>query len=231
MGLGSIHRSRYFESRSMRNRRKHFLIDKRLQLHYVFYIVLTLSIVSAVGMMGSYFGIWGSALKIFSEESLRETLVTAAQLNEYEQARHPMVKPSPLASLRAYQETSLLSERQKELVKQVMDETNQKMLGLGALLLIFIGWGSIFLTHKIAGPLFKFGQYFQELASGNLAARIKLRKFDEAHNLESQFNEMAGALDATVAKMKRITRETPREQAFEELKKELAKLKTTSDKI
>lgn len=213
----------------MKNRRRHFLIDKKLQLHYVLYIMLTLAVVSAAGMTGSYFGIWGSALKVFSEESLRETLMTAAQLNEYEQARQPMVKLSPLPSLRTYQGTSLLSERQKELVRQAMDETNQKMLALGIFLLIFIGWGSIFLTHKIAGPLFKFGQYFRELGAGNLAARIKLRKFDEAQNLESQFNEMAAALDATVAKMKRIAREMPRERAIDELKKELSKLKTTSD--
>ena len=103
------------------------------------------------------------------------------------------------------------------------------MLALGSLLLISIGVGSIFLTHKIAGPLFKFGQYFQELAKGNLSIRIRLRKFDEARNLELRFNEMAAALDASVSKMKRIARETPREVTIEELKKELVKLKTTSD--
>ena len=118
---------------------------------------------------------------------------------------------------------------EKELIREIMDETNQKMLALGAVLLIFIGWGSIFLTHKIAGPLFKFGQYFQELTKGNLSIRIRLRKFDEARNLELRFNEMAAALDASVAKMKRIVREMPREAVIEELNKELVKLKTTSD--
>jgi len=212
-----------------KNRRKHFLVDKNLQFHYLFYIILTLTVVSGVGMTGSYFGIWGSVVKIFSEESLHETMVTAAQLNEYEQARHPSPKKLSLPSIRTYQETSLLSERQKELIREIMDETNQKMLALGVFLLIFIGWGSIFLTHKIAGPLFKFGQYFQELGRGNLAVRIRLRKFDEARNLEFRFNEMAAALDAIVAKMKRITREIPRETALDELKKELSKIKTTSD--
>ncbi len=212
-----------------KNRRKHFLVDKSLQFHYLLYIVATLAIVAGVGMTGSYFGIWGSVVKTFSEESLHETMVTAAQINEYEQARRPSPKTTALPSIRTYQETSLLSERQKELIREIMDETNQKMLTLGALLLIFIGWGSIFLTHKIAGPIFKFGQYFQELAKGNLALRIKLRKFDEARNLELRFNEMAAALDATVAKMKRIAREMPRETALDELKKELSKIKTTSD--
>ncbi len=213
----------------MKNRRKHFLVDKSLQLHYLFYIVIALAVVSTVGMTGSYFGIWSSVTKAFSEESLRETMVTAAQINEYEQARRPSTGKQPLPSIRTYQETSLLSERQKELIQEIMDQTNQKMLGLGVLLLILIGWGSIFLTHKIAGPIFKLAQYFQELGKGNLAVRIRLRKFDEARNLELRFNEMAAALDATVGKMKRIVREAPCETAVEELRKELAKLKTTSD--
>ena len=212
-----------------KNRRKHFLVDRSLQLHYLLYIVITLTVVSAVGMTGSYFGIWSSVIKTFSEESLRETMVTAAQINEYEQARQPSIKKQLLPSIRTYQETSLLSERQKELIHEIMNETNQKMIGLGALLFIFIGWGSIFLTHKIAGPLFKFAQYFQELEKGNLAVRMRLRKFDEARNLELGFNEMAATLDATVGKMKRIMRESSYETKVEELKKELAKLKTTSD--
>lgn len=212
-----------------KNRRKHFLIDKSLQIHYSLYIVMALALVSAVGMTGSYFGIWGSVIKAFSEEALHETMMTAAQINEYEQARRPFLKKQPTPSIRTYQETSLLSERQKELIHEIMTETNQKMLTLGAFLLIFIGWGSIFLTHKIAGPIFKFAQYFQELGKGNLAIRIRLRKFDEARNLELSFNEMAAALDAAAGKLKRITREAPRETVIEELKKELAKFKTTSD--
>lgn len=212
-----------------KNRRKRFLVDKTLQLHYLLYIVLTLAVISAVGMTGSYFGIWGSVIKTFSEESLRQSMMTAAQIHEYEQARRPFPGGLSIPSIRTFQETSLLSERQKEMIRQIMDETNQKMLGLGALLLIFIGWGSIFLTHKIAGPIFKAGQYFQMLGKGDLTARIELRKFDEAHDLAKRFNEMSAALDAAIGKMKRITRQTPPERVPEELKKELAKFKTSSD--
>ena len=212
-----------------KNRRKHFLIDKALQFRYVLYMVATLGIVSAVGITGSYFGMWGSAVKVFSEESLRQSMLTAAQINEYERARRPASKESPLPSVRTYKEISLLSERQKEMIREIMDETNQRMLGLGALLLIFIGWGSIFLTHKIAGPIFKLGQYLREIEKGNLTARIKFRKFDEVHYLAGQFNDMAAQLDAAMTKIKRTTKEMPRETLSDELKRELAKFKTTSD--
>lgn len=213
----------------MRNRRKHFLIDKALQLRYLFYIIPTLGIISAVGMTGSYFGIWGSAVQVFSEESIRQSMLTAAHINEYEQAKRPSKESSSLSSIRAYKEIALLSERQMEMIREMMDETHRRILGLGILLLIFIGWGSIFLTHKIAGPIFKLGQYLQEVKTGNLTVRIKFRKFDEVHYLAKQFNEMAAALDATISQMKRISNGMPRDASSEELKKELAKFKTTSD--
>ncbi|MBI4372987.1 MAG: hypothetical protein HY585_04600 [Candidatus Omnitrophica bacterium] len=212
----------------MKNRRKHFLIDKALQFHYLFYIVATLGVVSAVGMTGSYFGIWSSAVKVFSAESLRESMLTAAQIHEYEQAKRPP-KEAILPSVRSYQEIPLLSERQREMIREIMDETSQRLLGLGVLLLVFIGWGSIFLTHKIAGPIFNLEQHLHEIENGNLAARMRLRKFDEMPHLEKQFNEMAGALDAAMTKMKRLAKELPREVASEELKRELTKFKTTSD--
>lgn len=213
----------------MRNRRKHFLVDKRLQFHYLFYMTITITAVSGVGMTGSYFGIWNSVVKTFSEESLRESITTAAQINEYEQARRPMPEKLALSTMRLFQETALLSERQKEMIREIMDKTNRKMLYLGILLIVLIGWGSIFLTHKIAGPLLKFGRHCQKLGTGNLTVRIELRKFDEAHWLAKEFNEMSAQLDRTIAKMKRIVRQAPRGTVPEELKEELAKFKTTSD--
>ena len=181
-------------------------------------------------MLGSYYGIWASVIKAFSEESLRESMLTAAQINEYEQARHPVqetLQRSP--SVRTFQETALLSERQREIMQEIMDETSRRMVVLGIFLIFFIGWGSIFLTHKIAGPIFKLRQRFRELEFGNLTARIKFRKFDEIHRLAESFNTAAATLDANVGKMKRIVREHSRESMPDELKKELAKFKTTAD--
>ena len=106
-----------------------------------------------------------------------------------------------------------------------MDDTNRRMLGLGIILLFFIGWGSIFLTHKISGPVFKLRQYFHKVEQGDLTARVKFRKFDESHSLADSFNSMTGSLDASIGKLKRVARVG----SPEELKKELGKFITTSD--
>ena len=210
----------------MKNRRKHFLIDKPLQIRYLLYITLTLILISAAIVAGSYYGIWGFVIKTFSEESLHQTLITAAQINEYEQARHPSEKPAPnLPTLRLFRETALLSTRQQEMIQEIMKETNRRLLILGAFLIVFIGWGSIFLTHKIAGPLFQLRHRFQELEEGNLTTRTQLRKFDETHPLAENFNAMAASLDARIGKLKRLARETNDVS----LKKELNHFKTSAD--
>lgn len=212
-----------------KNRRKHFFVDKSFQLHYAFYIVLTLIIISSVGMVGNYYGIWASVIKAFSEEAIQESLITSAQMNEYEASRRPVSGLNQMPSLRMYRETALLSQHQKEMIRAIMDEAHRKTIALGILLLFFIGWGSIFLTHKVAGPLFKLTQYFQELKKGNLTVRIKFRKFDEVTYLATHFNEVAATLDASLSRMKRLLKEPANDSTIAEVRKEISKFKTTSD--
>ena len=211
----------------LKNRRKHFLVDKALQLHYLIYIVLTLGIASAVGLTGNYYGIWASVIKAFSEESLQETLVTSAQINEYQESRRPTDMFLKTPSLRTYRETSLLSERQKEIVRQIMNETTQKTIALSIVLLFFIGWGSIFLTHQIAGPLYKLSMFLDRIKEGDLTSRIHFRKFDEVRYLAGKFNAMVESLDSSVSELKQILRESNTEIMKTRLNQKLSKYKTS----
>src|SRR6266511_3648589 len=48
---------------------------------------------------------------------------------------------------------------------------------------------SIYVTHRLAGPLFRLEQTARELIRGNLALRIRLRKGDELHELAGLLKE------------------------------------------
>lgn len=48
----------------------------------------------------------------------------------------------------------------------------------------------VYLSHKVAGPLFRFILCTKELANGNLRIQVNLRKGDEMRDLELAFNEM-----------------------------------------
>lgn len=54
---------------------------------------------------------------------------------------------------------------------------------------------SIYLTHRLAGPLFRFEQTARELIRGNLALRIQLRKGDELHELAGLLNEVLDTIE------------------------------------
>ena len=54
---------------------------------------------------------------------------------------------------------------------------------------------SIYLTHRVAGPLFRIEQTAREMIRGNLAIRIRLRKGDELHELAGLVNETLGNLE------------------------------------
>jgi methyl-accepting chemotaxis protein len=211
------------------NRRKHFLINKPFQFRYIFYVVATLTIISAAGITGTYYGIWASVLKAFSEETLQSTLDTAAQIYDYDQARRPAKIAIVTPSIRTFRETELLSVRQKEMIQRILDDTHYRLIGLGAILFVFIGWGSIFLTHKIAGPLFRFNRCFKTLEEGDLRARANLRKLDEAKDVAENFNAMADSFEKRIIALKQLTNEKSPAAAVEAIKKELAHFKTASE--
>lgn len=62
------------------------------------------------------------------------------------------------------------------------------------LLILLLGAISIFFTHKIAGPVYRFKRVLQEVASGNLGVSITLRKRDELKDLADDLNAVIGEL-------------------------------------
>ena len=53
---------------------------------------------------------------------------------------------------------------------------------------------SALLSHRIAGPLYRFEKVCREVANGNKDARVRLRKGDALGDLEKDFNAMLDSL-------------------------------------
>jgi methyl-accepting chemotaxis protein len=53
---------------------------------------------------------------------------------------------------------------------------------------------SVILSHRIAGPLFRFEKSTEEVGRGNLSFRISLRKEDEFREFQEKFNAMTESL-------------------------------------
>lgn len=69
----------------------------------------------------------------------------------------------------------------------------QVLLLLGFLQLLFLSITfilSIFLSHRIAGPLYRLRKSLEEVARGNFDQRITFRKADHFMELQDAFNDM-----------------------------------------
>jgi methyl-accepting chemotaxis protein len=75
-----------------------------------------------------------------------------------------------------------------------LKSTRQEILTLlAALQVIFLGFTfliSIFMSHRIAGPLFKLTQFFTKVKEGNYKEPLFFRKKDHFQDLAVEFNEM-----------------------------------------
>lgn len=64
-------------------------------------------------------------------------------------------------------------------------------LGLVA---VILSTTSIFVTHKIAGPVYRFRKVLSEVSAGNLEISIKLRKRDDLKDLAEDLNNVINEL-------------------------------------
>ena len=107
----------------------------------------------------------------------------------------------------------------------------------GAAAMIIIGFATIIMTlftsHKIAGPLYHIGKDIDELASGNLHVRFKLRGGDEIKELAYKLDSMAQSLKSKAAAINAalVLLEASSKDASPETKKNIQNLREAISKF
>jgi nitrogen fixation/metabolism regulation signal transduction histidine kinase len=81
----------------------------------------------------------------------------------------------------------------------IMVKINNLMLGKLAVLLVIVSIIAIFVSHKFAGPIFKFEKSCDMVADGDLTYRVHLRSGDELIELQDKFNEMVSEIQKKVS--------------------------------
>ncbi|MFA4842836.1 MAG: methyl-accepting chemotaxis protein [Candidatus Omnitrophota bacterium] len=64
---------------------------------------------------------------------------------------------------------------------------------------------SIFISHKIAGPLYRVERFIKGVARGDLSSKLRLRKGDELQELAEAINDMTDDIKNRVKKLKGIS--------------------------
>ena len=86
--------------------------------------------------------------------------------------------------------------RQNEAAAFLLTLHNNSIWVGTSLTILLFGILSIFITHKIAGPLVRFERLAESISDGNMTIRVKLRKGDDLHELAEDFNQMADKLES-----------------------------------
>lgn len=69
-----------------------------------------------------------------------------------------------------------------------------KMVGVGVGLIVILSLFLVFLTHKVAGPLYKVSMYFDRMANGRVGVVTALRRGDMLQDFYGNFREMHEAV-------------------------------------
>lgn len=65
---------------------------------------------------------------------------------------------------------------------------------------------SIFLTHRFAGPIYRFERSIEEMIKGNFSFIIRLRKKDEGKELANLINELNSVISSYIRDIKDINK-------------------------
>jgi len=87
---------------------------------------------------------------------------------------------------------------------EIFDQVNKQLTQWVVVFIFFISVLSVFVSHKIAGPVYRLERSAKILASGDLTHSVKLRHGDELRDLEEAFNSMSESLRAMVMKDREV---------------------------
>jgi nitrogen fixation/metabolism regulation signal transduction histidine kinase len=173
---------------------KNYLIDSRFQLKYTGMILGVAIVISAV--LGVF--LWQT-----SGEVVQESQRVVEQSKKVSDVVKMSIKDDPVYgdnpdlaqafnSAAAEQDNKIL-EQQAALVRQQHTMLYTLVTALAAMVFL-IGVLGIFITHKVAGPIYKMKLLLKQVADGKLKVAARLRKGDELQDFFDVFAHMVDSL-------------------------------------
>lgn len=183
------------------HRRTHYLIEKGFQLKYTLTIVATILVVMFVSGIGLYVGMWSSIIENFSKFKVSENLEVAKRIAGYEEARF---KKGDFRLERIFREAELLSAKEQDTLHNALQSVNKSLIPKVIILVVFIFIGGIFVSHRIAGPMYRFQKSAEAIRNGDLSVNFNIRKTDEMHETAVTLEEMVESLRKDIEQVKKL---------------------------
>ena len=186
------------------HRRTHYLINKSFQLKYTIAIAATILAVMIVSGLGLYVGMWSSIIENFSKFKVSENLETAKRIAGYENVRYGK---GDFRLEKIFREAELLSAKERDALHKALKSVNKALLPKMLVLVAIIFIGGIFISHRIAGPMYRFEKSARAIRDGDLSVDFNVRKSDELKDAALSLEEMVGSLRKDIKDIKRLAEE------------------------
>ncbi|MFA5143647.1 MAG: methyl-accepting chemotaxis protein [Candidatus Omnitrophota bacterium] len=180
-------------------KRKNYFINKPFQLKYTILIVGALLAVMLASGFGLYMGMWGSIIENFSKFKVSQSLENVNRITDYEAARY---RKGDYRLEKIFREAELLSDQERTTLKEALRSVNRSLVPKIVILTALIFLAGIFLSHKIAGPMYRIERSAEAIRHGDLRVNFKIRKNDEMKDAAAALEEMVETLHSDVKRMK-----------------------------
>jgi methyl-accepting chemotaxis protein len=176
--------------RSVRN----YLLDSHFQLKYAGLLVIVAVAIS--GVMGAVLyettGAVVAESSALVDESKKVSEVSRMNIKD-------LASDSPELLTEFNREANahdkVIADQQASLIHRQQRMIGSLVGGL-ALMVVLIGMLGIYITHKVAGPVYKMTRLLKQVGEGNLHVDARLRKGDELRDFFETFTRMVGGLRA-----------------------------------
>lgn len=180
-------------------KRRSYFINKRFQLKYTLIVLISLISVMLITAAGMYIGLWASIAEYLNESNVSQDLETAKRISGYENVRY---KKGDWRLDKTSREAELLSREQRNTLEGALDAVNESLIPKIVMLIFFLFLAGIFVSHKIAGPMYRFEHSAEAIKNGDLTVNFNIRKNDAMKKTASTLEEMLDALRSDIERLK-----------------------------
>jgi methyl-accepting chemotaxis protein len=96
--------------------------------------------------------------------------------------------------LSVFKEAKLLSAYEQPVVTNILTSVNLKLIPRLLIVILAMAVASILISHKIAGPAYRFKRSVMSIAEGDLTTKFNLRRDDEFKDLADSLGKMVSSL-------------------------------------
>ncbi|KPJ73835.1 hypothetical protein AMJ52_03050 [candidate division TA06 bacterium DG_78] len=86
----------------------------------------------------------------------------------------------------------------EEVINQFFSDSMLPVVITAVILFAISFWAVVLISHKIYGPLYRFGLYLKKLRNGEITEELQFRKHDAVNGLKEIYNDLRGAFEKTL---------------------------------